>query len=89
MQGIDKMLKPILGLLEVSVPDSSPENDASKFIEGLIVDYIPEDLPKDLIRKFVVDSVNKNPEDFDKILRELFIKILQYFNRKPKEGASL
>jgi hypothetical protein len=86
---MEAMLKPILGLLEVSVPDSSPENDASKFIEELIVDYIPEDFPKELIRKFVVDSVNKNPEDFDKFLRELCIKILHYFNRKPKEGAGL
>ena len=82
MKGIDAMLKPALNLLEVMVPDSSPENDASKFMEELIVTYTPEDLPKDLIRKFAVDAVNKNPDEFDKFLRELYIKILQYFNRK-------
>ena len=76
------MLKPALSLLEVMVPDSSPENDASKFMEELIIDYIPEDLPKDLIRKFAVDIVNKHPDEFDAMLRELYIKILQYFNRK-------
>ena len=89
MQGIEKMLRPLLGMLEVTVPDSSPENDASKFMESLILTYIPDDLPKELIRKFVVDSVNKHPEDFDKFLRELYLKILQYFNRKPKDTAGL
>ena len=82
MKGIENMLKPALSLLEVMVPDSSPENDASKFMEELIIDYIPEDLPKDLIRKFAVDIVNKHPDEFDAMLRELYIKILQYFNRK-------
>ena len=84
------MLTPMLKMLEVTVPDSSPENDASKFMEELIVTYIPEDLPKELIRKFVVDSVNKHPEEFDKFLRELYIKVLQYFNRKSgKQTAGL
>lgn len=82
MKGLENMLKPALSLLEVMVPDSSPENDASKFMEELIIDYIPEDLPKDLIRKFAVDIVNKHPDEFDAMLRELYIKILQYFNRK-------
>ena len=79
---MENTLKPMLGLLEILVPDSSPENDASKFMEELIVTYVPEDLPKDLIRKFAVDMVNKHPDEFDAMLRELYIKILQYFNRK-------
>ena len=87
---MEAMIKPLLGLLEVTVPDSSPENDASKFMEELIVTYIPKDLPKELIRKFVVDSVNKHPEEFDAKLRELYVLILQYFNRKSgKQTAGL
>ena len=34
------------------------------------------------IRKFIVDAVNKNPEKFDELLRELYIKVLWYFNHK-------
>ena len=82
MKGIENMLKPALSLLEIMVPDAEAENNAAKFMESLILDYIPEDLPKDLIRKFTVDMVNKHPDDFDKFLREIYIKILQYFNRK-------
>ena len=82
MKGIENMLKPALSLLEVMVPDAEAENDAAKFMEGLILDYVPEDLPKDLIRKFIVDTVNKHPDEFDAMLRELYIKILQYFNQK-------
>ena len=86
---IEGVLTPLLSMLEVTVPDAKPENDASMFVEELIVEYIPEDLPKELIRKFVVDTVNKNPEEFDKVLRELYIKILQYFNRKTKDTSAL
>jgi hypothetical protein len=86
---INAMLKPLLQMLEVTVPDSSPENDASRFMEDLIVTYVPEDLPKELVRKFTVDAVNKHPEEFDKFLRELYIKILHYFNRKTKDSAAL
>ena len=82
MKGMEAMLKPALSLLEIMVPDAEAENDASKFMEELVVSYVPEDLPKDLIRKFIVDAVNKNPDKFDELLRELYIKILQYFNRK-------
>ena len=90
MQGIENMLRPFLGMLEVTIPDSSPENDASKFVENLISTYIPNDLPKELIRKFVVDAVNKHPDEFDAKLRELYILILQYFNRKTgKQTAGL
>ena len=89
MKGMNKMLKYLLGMIEVAVPDAEPENDASEFVEGLISEYIPEDLPKELIRKFVVDSVNKHPEEFDKFLRELYIKILKYFNRGTKNTTSL
>ena len=86
---MENLLKPALGLLEVMVPDAEPENDASKFMAELVQDYVPEDLPKDLIRKFIVDIVNKNPDEFDATLRELYIRILQYFNRKPKDNAGL
>ena len=82
MKGIENMLKPALSLLEVMVPDAEAENDAAKFMENLILEYVPEDLPKDLIRKFIIDTVNKHPDEFDAMLRELYIKILQYFNRK-------
>ena len=89
MKGIDKMLKPALGLLEVMVPDAEPENDASEFMAKLIQDYVPEDLPKDLIRKFIIDMTNKHPDEFDAKLRELYVLILQYFNRKSKDSAGL
>ena len=89
MQGIEKMLRPLLGMLEVTIPDAKAENDASVFVESLISENIPEDLPKELIRKFVVDAVNKHPDEFDAKLRELYILILQYFNRKPKDTAGL
>ena len=89
MMNLDKMLTPMLKMLEVVVPDAEAENDASKFVENLIQEYIPEDLPKELIRKFVVDSVNKHPEEFDEFLREVYIKVLQYFNRKVKDTAGL
>ncbi len=82
MKGIDAMLKPALQLLEVMVPDAEPENDASVFMAELVEDYVPSDLPKDLIRKFIVDAVNKNPDKFDELLRELYIRILGYFNQK-------
>ena len=86
---MEAMLRPLLGMLEVMVPDAEPENDASKFMAELIDSSIPEDLPKDLIRNFVVDAVNKNPQEFDEKLRELYVKILQYFNRKTKDVAGL
>ena len=89
MRGVEAMLKPLLGLLEVSIPDAEPENDASKFVENLILEYIPKDLPVELIRKFVVDAVNKHPDEFNAKLRELYVLILQYFNRKPKDSAAL
>ena len=89
MQGIENILKPLMGMLEVVVPDAESENDASKFVENLIQKYIPEDLPKELIRKFIVDAVNKHPDEFDAKLRELYVLILQYFNRKPKSSAGL
>ena len=89
MKGIENMLKPLLGLLEVSVPDAKSENDASKFVEDLIAAYIPDELPKELVRKFVVDAVNKHPDEFDAKLRELNLKVLQYFNRKTKDTAAL
>ena len=75
MKGIENMLKPALSLLEVMVPDAEAENDAAKFMENLILDYVPEDLPKDLIRKFVVDAVNKNEEQTRALLKELRDKI--------------
>ena len=78
MKGIEKMLKPLLGILEVSVPDAKPENEHSKFIEYLIIEFLPPDLPKELIRKFAVDAVNKNPDGFEKILRVLHMRIQQH-----------
>ena len=89
MKGINNILEPLLQMLAVSIPDAEPENDAAVFIEGLVANYVPEDLPKELIRKFIVDSVNKHPDEFDKILRELYIKILHYFNRKSKDTAEI
>lgn len=89
MKGMEAMLKPLLGILEVAIPNSSPENDASKFIEELIVLYIPDDLPKDLIRKFAVDMVNKNPEGFEAKLRDLNLRMLHFFNRSAKNSAGL
>ena len=84
MKGLDKMLKPMLNMLEIMVPDSLPENDASEFMVELIDTYIPEELPKDLIRKFATDMINKNPEEFEEKLRDLNIKMLHYFNRKKE-----
>lgn len=86
---INAMLTPLLKMLEVTVPDAVAENDASHFVEELILKYVPDELPKELVRKFVVDIVNKHPDEFDVMLRELYIKILQYFNRKPEQGAGL
>ena len=86
---IERMLTPMLKMLEVTVPDAEPENDASKFVQDLVLEYIPDELPKELIRKFVVDAVNKHPDEFDAKLRELYILILQYFNRKTKDSAEL
>ena len=75
MQGIEKMLQPLLGMLSIAVPDSSPENDTSKFMEELIVTYVPKELPRELIRKFVVDAVNNNEEATREGLRQLRDKI--------------
>ena len=84
MKGIDKMLKPLLGILEVSIPDAKPENNAAKFMEELVIDYVPEELPKDLVRKFVVDAVNKNPDKFELVLRDLNVKIFKYFESQKR-----
>ena len=89
MKGMEAVLRPLLGMLEVMVPDAEPENDASMFMDELIQEYIPEDLPRDLIRKFVVDACNKHPQEFDAKLRELYIKILKYFNRGTKNTTGL
>ena len=89
MKGMEALLTPMLRMLEVTVPDAEPENDASKFVQNLVSEYIPDELPKELIRKFVVDAVNKRPDEFDAKLRELYILILQYFNRKVKDSTEL
>ena len=75
MKGLENMLKPILGLLEITVPETGAECKEAEFLENLIQDYIPEDLPKDLMRRFVVDFVNKNPEETKALLKELRDKI--------------
>lgn len=84
MKGLDKMLKPVLSMLEIAIPDAEPENDTSLLIQDIVMNYIPEEMPKDLIRKFAVDSTNKNPDKVDALLRELSLKMLHYFNRKKE-----
>ena len=80
MKGLEGMLTPLLNILEVSVPDAEPENKVSEFVATLIEKYVPENLPKDLVRKFMVDAVNKNPNEFEKFLRELYMEILHFLN---------
>ena len=74
------MLKPMLSMLEIAVPDAKAENNAALFMEDLIVSYIPEEMPKELIRKFTTDFCNKNEEQFNSLVRELYLKTLHYLN---------
>ena len=86
---MNNLLKPLLGMLEIAIPSAEPENEQAKFVQALILEYIPEDLPKDIILNFSMDTINKHPDEFDAKLRELYILILQYFNRKTKDTTAL